>query len=631
MLIRYLVLVLTILKLVNLQEIQSQICEQCSIQPCGCELFKCSQGPIYPENVEDLSRGFSGCQSQTEPFVNAVIIQKIQGTCLCPYVNVDKNCKPLDKSIKIGTGFQQLKVMKMGTDILEKIKPFLGHKEDSIKFIQESESLELLFNEIQALDLAYMSTEVSNLGIYYDNNTFASPSIYGSPNPQKPMFEELTRGIRTLFYSFQRQYGHPENYQKLWNYALGANYSQIMRELERESVYSNRKHIEAQILKYCLEKCSESYAANIMFVIDGSGSIDIQNYNIQKEFMVNLLETMKIEKNQQEVALILFSSKVELQSDFSTNKTNLTNTIRTMHHPQNQTFTDLALTESAKIFKRQIELRPNIINLLFILTDGQPTTTVKDQTIKNLKSLNVSTYAIGIGSQINNENLAQLSGENASDYSKVYYVSQFDQLKLLLNSIHQTACSTPTEIDIQTKNHSNIVLDDTGAQYFVLLQKYVYLRIDLSKYILQNDTTDGKKDKNTKSFTQNEIEMYYSFTEELPNQFVHDGKAYFAVKQTQETKSQVKMQVLPLVFYNCSANCESCLNQNICKICSEGFVLINDKCQKPSVFDNPYIAPIIGGVGVAIAALGGIFNFGGFFKSASIQIPSNAGQHQKQD
>ncbi|CDW72283.1 collagen alpha-1 chain-like [Stylonychia lemnae] len=648
MLIRNLIIGFSLLQLVSLQEYDSQDCYQCSIQPCGCKLFKCSQGPIYPEGVEDLSRGFTGCQALSQPFVNAVIIQKLQGTCLCPYVNVDKNCKPIgDKRIMIGSGFD---LTMSSSDILDKLKPFQGIKENPIKFIQESKSLELTLNEVQTFDLVLMGSEVLNMGKYYNSNYFNAPSIYGKLNPQKPNFEELTRGIRTLFYSFQRQYGSPSNYQRLWNYALRANYSQIMKELEREAEHSNRKHIEAQILKYCLEKCSESNAANIMFVIDGSWSIKIENYNTQKQFMVNLLESMKIEKDQQEAALVLFSNQVELKSDFSGDKVSLINTVRLMHYPNSDTQTDLALVESAKIFKGQIQKRPNVINLLFILTDGQPSVPINQQSIDNLKELNIKTFAIGIGPDIKNETLAYLSGDNATDYSRVYQVSQFDKLKQLLNSINQLACSTPTEIDFQINNLTNIVLDDTGAQYFVLLQKYVYLRIDLSKYIVQSNTSGDSSNQNAQSQLQNnenEVELYYSFTEELPNQFVNDGKGkrvgdsveavivnnatnktFFAVKQTKEMKSQAKLHVQPLVFDHCSVNCVSCLNENICKTCSEGFVLLNDKCVKPSINDNPYIGPILAGV-VSVVSLGGYFTFG---RTAAVsQIQSNSDQHEKND
>lgn len=73
----------------------------------------------------------------------------------------------------------------------------------------------------------------------------------------------------------------------------------------------------------------------------------------------------------------------------------------------------------------------------------------------------MTTYAVGIGSGINRDILALLSGDTPKDDSRVLKVDDFKKLKSIFNTLDNALCTTPTNLDLGVD--SNITLDGEGA------------------------------------------------------------------------------------------------------------------------------------------------------------------------
>ena len=85
--------------------------------------------------------------------------------------------------------------------------------------------------------------------------------------------------------------------------------------------------------------------------------------------------------------------------------------------------------------------RPNVPNILIVITDGQSTDQAATlQQAKNLHNLGVNVLAVGVGDSVDQTELAGI----ASSAQNVYTVSNFDALTTLLASLEKAANAATT-------------------------------------------------------------------------------------------------------------------------------------------------------------------------------------------
>eukprot|EP00347_Sterkiella_histriomuscorum_P003785 403362950 len=455
------------------------------------------------------------------------------GTCNCPYLEVDADCKAIS-GIKIGTAFdltyrsyENLKdTSKVDEKLLNKLKPYIGKKSDPIQFLKEN-PIEFTDNEINLLDMVLMHGELENIRVFYGNNWKIDKDQLSQSIQSKIPYDDLTRGMKTVIQSFQRRYSLPSYYLDEWNLILSGNFKQLLSDLKDKGRNDKLKQIESQILTYCMDKCKQSSPSNLLFVLDGSQSIKAPNFQIQIKFIIDLLQQIQISQEHYQVGIILFSDDADLISSFSSNKNDLIQKLKNMKYPNEHTYTNKALLLSHKTFKQQQFVRNNSKNIQFILTDGQPTDIISEQILNQLRDLKVITYAVGVGVDIKNETLALISGEHINDYSRVLQVSDFNKLKSILNTVDSAMCTTPTPIDISLLQ--NFTLDEEGQQYLKIYQKYVYMNITLIDFQRKPKDTQGKRMLFSQEEGSNEwlddVVFYYSFTHSMPNQYINDGQS----------------------------------------------------------------------------------------------------------
>ncbi|CDW87242.1 UNKNOWN [Stylonychia lemnae] len=569
-----------------------QECKECAADPCGCTLFKCSKKTQFPADTQDLSKGFGGCQRNDGKLTN-----------------IDENCKQIgNRGIILGTGYdltgesaEGLKTLGLDDKLLAKLSPYFVKQEDPVKFLMTN-PVEFSLQEIQAFELIKLAAKVNDLQKAYDDNLF-NDSKYGELREVKPKFAELSRGTRTVLFSQDRKYGSPANFNQLWNQALRVDFQSIMGQLNKEGQTSDRSLAEGQILKYCMEKCSESKKVNILFVMDASGSIGRDNFKTQTDFVRNLIQNTKVGEDSYQIGLLLFSNNNQLLSDFSADQAALLTALDKIAYRGGGTYTNAALLEAKRLFTVQSSKRPDSLNIMFVLTDGVPTDTIVDSTISSLKALEVQRYAVGIGSGIDQDVLMLISGDNNQDKSRVYQVTDFNKLKSLINSINVAACSTPQEIESDKKTFGT-TLDGQGSQYFQLVEKNVSLIIDVNDLAkpsppLSADCKPLSASDGETVFYLGDVEVYYSFTYDMPNQFINDGAGgqkdgrisllinnnksnitYVALKKRCAGKIGLSLKQEKLESEKCEKGCTLCDEQLQCRVCDAGYELVSGKCNQ---------------------------------------------------
>ena len=183
-----------------------------------------------------------------------------------------------------------------------------------------------------------------------------------------------------------------------------------------------------------------SNPADIVFLLDSSGSVGTTNFQKQKDFVAHFAQSFNIGPRNVQIGVTTFASTPHNEFNLNTfqNKNDLVSAIHKIGYHSGGTRTDLALKYiEANSFKSASGDRPGVANILIVMTDGksnQPTLTTQE-TVK-LHQMNVKVFAIGIGSGADRNELSRI----ASDANHVFQVQNFDALNTLNAELKKTAC-----------------------------------------------------------------------------------------------------------------------------------------------------------------------------------------------
>ncbi|XP_059146144.1 matrilin-2-like [Physella acuta] len=192
-------------------------------------------------------------------------------------------------------------------------------------------------------------------------------------------------------------------------------------------------------------KCDEivpcKTLADIIFAMDASGSIGLDNYNIQLEYASRLVSQFNISKEAAQFGAVVFSTDV--QELFDLNKYNNLKSIQqallAAPYPGETTMLNLALEhiEEDKMFDVKSGGRPDSVKTVLILTDGKSTDPVKTEAaVKVLKSHHIKIICVGIGDAVSDSELSKI----ATTPDDVYKAENFESLGYVQEKIAKSLC-----------------------------------------------------------------------------------------------------------------------------------------------------------------------------------------------
>ena len=150
-------------------------------------------------------------------------------------------------------------------------------------------------------------------------------------------------------------------------------------------------------------RCFCSSVQDVVFVIVTSGSIGAENFELIRQFTVNVTTELIIRSPDSAVGVILFnnSAHIEFNLQANTSLDSLLSTIRELQYNGGATYTYAALTlllETAQ--NGTLGLRNNSLNSAVVITDGRRSDNVS-ATISAAEKLHASNifdvYAVGVG------------------------------------------------------------------------------------------------------------------------------------------------------------------------------------------------------------------------------------------
>ncbi|CAL8248632.1 unnamed protein product [Lota lota] len=234
-------------------------------------------------------------------------------------------------------------------------------------------------------------------------------------------------------------------------YAIGlvdANTTQLLEiSGSKDFVFTERnfdalKDIESELgLRFCKRECKKTEGADIIFLVDGSTSIDNAEFKSMQKFMESIVNETTVGENMTRFGVILYSDKPEtnftLKEYFS--KRQVLKAIRALRSPKGDTYTGKALAYTLQYFDEQFGGRraSSVPQILMVITDGDATDhhDLKAQSVA-LRNKGIVVYSIGVD-KADKPQLEIMAGEP----SKVFFVDNFDVLETLYKNITHVLCN----------------------------------------------------------------------------------------------------------------------------------------------------------------------------------------------
>ncbi|XP_031625312.1 uncharacterized protein LOC116341994 [Contarinia nasturtii] len=237
---------------------------------------------------------------------------------------------------------------------------------------------------------------------------------------------------------------------------------------------------------------------NLAIVMDGSGSIGANDYKYAKQAADNLIDTFS--NDLADVGYVLFSTSVEVIFPLKSNLTRdqMKQKIDDSYYPDGGTKTNLGIEEGCTILQMAVN-DTGIPKIMVIFTDGQPDDAhLATSAAEHAKQSNITIFAIGIGSNIVEDNLNTLASQDS------FVIPSYERLTHVYDKINSVICSVPQTPGIGNKVE-NDKLGKNEKRYF--------------KYEVPGTGVTIIIDKIKGNF-----KGYYSYTIETPSSAINDGE-----------------------------------------------------------------------------------------------------------
>ncbi|XP_022810428.1 cartilage matrix protein-like, partial [Stylophora pistillata] len=202
--------------------------------------------------------------------------------------------------------------------------------------------------------------------------------------------------------------------------------------------------------KECEIACS-SQRFNLVFLVDGSGSIELQgkgNFQRSKDFLISLVREFEIGPNQTNVATVLYSQHYRIIHRLDTFYTlaGVENAIQGMDFPSDGTRTGQGLNVIRNdILKNLGPARGDVPKIVVVLTDGLS----KDSIVgpaRALRDVGVTIFSVGVGCCYYKPELNEMATDPDQDH---VFEAKFSDLQRIAGSLRENICSA---IDVCRNN-----------------------------------------------------------------------------------------------------------------------------------------------------------------------------------
>ncbi|NXO79595.1 MATN2 protein, partial [Sitta europaea] len=216
-------------------------------------------------------------------------------------------------------------------------------------------------------------------------------------------------------------------------------------------------------------RCTEG-PLDLVFVIDGSKSLGEDNFEIVKQFVSGILDTLEISPKAARVGLLQYSTEVRTEftlRQFSSAK-DMKKAVSQMKYMGRGSMTGLALRQmSERSFTEAEGARPfsaNVPRISVVFTDGRAQDEVSEWATR-AKQRGIIIYAIGIGKAIEEE-LLEIASEPS--YKHLFYAEDFTALEDISEELRAQICEalkeSPHQQDASSGRHHKTGPQPSGPE-----------------------------------------------------------------------------------------------------------------------------------------------------------------------
>ncbi|KAJ7983920.1 hypothetical protein DPEC_G00369520, partial [Dallia pectoralis] len=236
--------------------------------------------------------------------------------------------------------------------------------------------------------------------------------------------------------------------------------------------------------------CSDASLADIVFIVDESGSIGNDNFQLVRDFIHNIVDGLNVGLNSVRVGIVLYSDQVSAQVFLNSfqEKTEMLSFIKMLPYRGGGTKTGEALEFArTNIFIREQGSRKQegVQQVAIVITDGQSQDNVSSPAAA-LRRAGVTVYGLGI-KDANEKELTQIASYPGTKH--VFKVDSFASLKTLEIRLKNSLCYNILQRSVKlnerefTAKKSCVETDEAD----------IYFLIDHSGSIEYPDFDDMKK------------------------------------------------------------------------------------------------------------------------------------------
>ncbi|XP_063343317.1 collagen alpha-4(VI) chain-like [Pelmatolapia mariae] len=204
----------------------------------------------------------------------------------------------------------------------------------------------------------------------------------------------------------------------------------------------------SQRVEAVTEDCKTANKADIVFIVDESGSIGEENFRLMRDFLHSVISSLETGPSNIRVGIVTYNNETTAHISLNSfrDKADILQFINFLPYRQGGTNTGAALHFTLKnIFTEEKGSRKDVPKVAVVITGGESQDNVKEPAIA-LRRAGVTVFAVGIKDANKTELL-----EMASYPMFVFTVDSFIKLKPLKETLQTTLCKTIIQILVQDR------------------------------------------------------------------------------------------------------------------------------------------------------------------------------------
>ncbi|KAM9723783.1 LOW QUALITY PROTEIN: collagen alpha-6(VI) chain-like [Menidia menidia] len=220
------------------------------------------------------------------------------------------------------------------------------------------------------------------------------------------------------------------------------------------------------------EDCREANVADVVFIVDESGSIGLENFQLVRAFLRSVVSSLEVGPDKVRVAVVTYSDRPTAQAFLSTfrDKWEILQFLSTLPYESGGTRTGAALNFTlSQVLVPGRGAREGVQKVAVVVTDGASQDGVSEAAIA-LRRAGVTVFAVGIHGA-NQTELADMASHPSRRH--VLSVDSFTELRHLQEVLHKSLCrdilhSAITEEDIKADAQQACEQKDEADIYFLI-------------------------------------------------------------------------------------------------------------------------------------------------------------------